>query len=87
MTAVWASPDEVSRLVAKRCEAHEAAHQANTTAKWRIEVGPQFRQHLQRQEIRDYPGWGYTPEGHFLLWRIPIVPVEGPEGWRLMEQP
>lgn len=84
----WSSPATVSDLVAKRIDAYKRDHDGERPARWRVEIGPRFRDHLRRHSVRDVPGWVEGPnDDGWLLWFIPVVRVDGPEGWRLMEQP
>ena len=87
MTAPWPSPADVADRVGERLNAYERDHRGQLPARWRVEIGPAFHNHLRKQDLRNVPGWEQAPDGNWMLWRIPVVQVGGPEGWRLMERP
>lgn len=82
---------EMSRRVYERVSAYRAQQHGRRPDGWRIEVGPEFEHYLRRtpqlEQVAGFVEVGVRDSlrAGLALWGVPLLRVEGPEGWRLLE--
>jgi hypothetical protein len=80
-------PNLLSRQVAERRHGYVAEHRGELPGGWRVECGPVFWRHLRKFALYRIPGWIVTSTDPYTVsvWDVPVVVVDAPEGWRLLE--